>query len=99
MREMQLDSILRHYCEQKYFCGKVQPYQPIVGCGHGAATLHYHDNDKVIKDGDTLLTDHAHGVHHYASDITSCFPANGKFTQKQREIYEIVLRASRAVLD
>lgn len=46
-----------------------------------------------------MLTDQAHGVHHYCSDITSSFPVNGKFTQKQREIYEIVLKANRAVIE
>ena len=42
--------------------------------------------------------DQAHGVHHYASDITSSFPVNGKFTKKQKDIYELVLKANRAVM-
>jgi len=48
MRESQLESFFKYDCEQKYFCGRVQPYHSICGCGPGAATLHYHDNDKFL---------------------------------------------------
>jgi Xaa-Pro aminopeptidase len=57
MRESQLESIFNSYCEQKYFCGRVNPYTAIVGCGPTAATLHYNDNDKTVKDGETMLID------------------------------------------
>ena len=46
-----------------------------------------------------MLIDQAHSVHHYCSDITSSFPVNGKFTEKQASIYNIVLRANRAVME
>jgi Xaa-Pro dipeptidase len=82
MRESQMESIFKYYCENKYFCGRVQPYTSICGCGPGAATLHYHDNDKWLEDGQMTLTDQGHQVHHYVSDVTTCFPVNGKFTQK-----------------
>jgi Xaa-Pro dipeptidase len=81
-REMQLESFFKYECEQKYFLGRVQPYHSICGCGPGAATLHYHDNDKFLKDGQMMLTDQGHQVHHYASDVTTSFPVNGKFTEK-----------------
>lgn len=45
-----------------------------------------------------MLVDQGHSVHHYASDVTSSFPVNGKFTQKQKDIYEIVLKANREVM-
>lgn len=45
-----------------------------------------------------MLIDQAHGVHHYCSDITSSFPVNGKFTEKQAHIYSLVLKANRAVM-
>ena len=80
MRESQIESIFKAYCEQKYACGRVTPYTSICGCGHSAATLHYNDNDNYLKDGQTMLVDQAHSVHHYASDLTSSFPVNGKFT-------------------
>lgn len=98
-RECQLESFFKYDCEQKYFCGRVQPYTSICGCGPTAATLHYHDNDKTLRDGQMMLTDQGHQVHHYASDVTTSFPVNGKFTQKQKEIYDIVLKCNRAVFN
>jgi len=98
MRESDLESIFKAYCEQKYKCGRVQPYCSIVGCGPTAATLHYNDNNKRINDGETMLIDQAHSVHHYCSDITSSFPVNGKFTEKQAAIYNLVLKANREVM-
>jgi Xaa-Pro aminopeptidase len=53
---------------------------------------------QVVKDGDMLLFDMGAEYHCYASDITVCFPANGKFTQDQREVYETVLKAHDAVI-
>lgn len=96
-RESQLESFFKYDCEQRYFCGRVQPYHSICGCGPGAATLHYHDNDKWLHDGEMMLTDQGHQVHHYASDVTTSFPVNGKFTKKQKDIYDIVLKANRTV--
>uniref|UniRef100_A0A7S3CMP7 Aminopeptidase P N-terminal domain-containing protein n=1 Tax=Strombidium rassoulzadegani TaxID=1082188 RepID=A0A7S3CMP7_9SPIT len=98
-RESQLESFFRYDCEQKYFCGRVQPYHSICGCGPTAATLHYHDNNKWLVDGQMMLTDQGHQVHHYVSDVTTSFPVNGKFTQKQKDIYNIVLKANRTVMN
>ena len=61
--------------------------------------MHYHDNDKWLKDGQMMLTDQGHQVHHYASDVTTSFPVNGKFTDKQKDIYNLVLKCNRAVFD
>lgn len=94
-----MESFFVYDCQQKYFCGRVQPYHSICGCGPTAATLHYHDNNKWLKDGHMMLTDQGHQVHHYVSDVTTSFPVNGKFSQKQKEIYDIVLNANRAVLN
>ena len=46
-----------------------------------------------------MLTDQGHQVHHYASDVTISFPVNGKFTVKQKHIYDLVLKCNRTVLD
>ena len=81
-RESQVESFFVYDCQQKYFLGRVQPYLSICGCGPGVATLHYHDNDKWLQDGQLMLTDQGHQVHHYASDVTISFPVNGKFTEK-----------------
>lgn len=61
--------------------------------------MHYHNNDKTLADGQTMLTDQGHSLHHYCSDVTTSFPVNGKFTQKQRDIYSLVLKANRAVFE
>lgn len=98
MRESQLESIFMAHCRTKYLCGRVQPYTSIVGCGPNAATLHYPDASDYLQDGKTILMDIAQGVQHYCSDITSSFPVNGKFTEKQAQIYSLVLKANREVM-
>lgn len=68
----------------------------IVGAGRNTAVAHYTANDQQIKDGDLILIDGGVAVEGYASDITRTFPANGKFTPRQRELYAIVLEAQYA---
>jgi Xaa-Pro aminopeptidase len=71
-------------------------YAPIVGSGFYSTVLHYSEDSKQIADGDTVVMDVAGEYAMYASDITRTVPANGKFTPRQREIYDIVLGAQRA---
>jgi Xaa-Pro aminopeptidase len=67
---------------------------PIILSQNGE-TLHNHDHSKILKEGNLLLTDAgAESLLHYASDFTRTVPVGGKFTRKQREIYEIVLAAN-----
>lgn len=67
---------------------------PIILTQHGE-TLHNHDHSQLLKEGNLMLTDAgAESLLHYASDFTRTVPVGGKFTQKQREIYEIVLAAN-----
>ncbi|MFN3951114.1 MAG: aminopeptidase P N-terminal domain-containing protein [Thermaurantimonas sp.] len=66
-------------------------YEPIVATGANACILHYIKNSDTVKQGDLILFDVGCWYRHYASDVTRCFPANGKFTEKQREIYNAVL--------
>ncbi len=67
---------------------------PIILSQNGE-TLHNHDHSKILKEGNLMLTDAgAESLLHYASDFTRTVPVGGKFTQKQREIYEIVLAAN-----
>ncbi|HYE16295.1 MAG TPA: Xaa-Pro aminopeptidase [Pyrinomonadaceae bacterium] len=68
-------------------------YGSIVGSGANATILHYTSNDSVLKDGDLLLIDAGAEYRGYASDITRTFPVSGRFTEAQREIYELVLDA------
>lgn len=67
---------------------------PIILSQNGE-TLHNHNHSKILKEGNLMLTDAgAESLLHYASDFTRTVPVGGKFTQKQREIYEIVLAAN-----
>ena len=67
---------------------------PIILSQNGE-TLHNHDHSKILKEGNLMLTDAgAESLLHYASDFTRTVPVGGKFTSKQREIYEIVLAAN-----
>jgi Xaa-Pro aminopeptidase len=74
-------------------------YAPIVGSGINSTTLHYAENSRTIEDGDIVVVDAACEYSMYASDITRTVPANGHFTDRQREIYNIVLGAQQAAID
>ena len=73
-------------------------YAPIVGSGPNSTTLHYSRNSRRMDEGEVVVMDVAAECENYASDITRTVPANGKFTARQREIYEIVLGAQRAAI-
>jgi Xaa-Pro aminopeptidase len=73
-------------------------YAPIVGSGFNSTVLHYSDDSNSIKAGDVVVIDAAGEYSMYASDITRTLPANGKFTPRQREIYDIVLGAQQAAV-
>lgn len=74
-------------------------YAPIVGSGFNSTVLHYSADSQPIKDGDVIVMDVAGEYSMYASDITRTLPANGHFTARQREIYDIVLGAQQAAID
>jgi len=76
-----------------------EAYSPIVGAGLNSTVLHYARLDDEIQDGDVVVIDVAGEYGGYAADITRTLPANGKFTARQREIYEIVLGAQNAAID
>ena len=85
----------------KLYCGMQgaphEAYASICGCEANAATLHYVINDRVCKDGELILNDMGARGNGYVADITCTFPVNGKFTQKQKEIYNIVLDSNKRV--
>jgi Xaa-Pro aminopeptidase len=76
--------------------GAVCSYGPIVASGANACVLHYRANDAEIEDGDLVLIDAGCELELYASDVTRTFPANGRFSEPQREIYDVVLEANEA---
>ncbi len=70
-------------------------YGPIIASGGNACVLHYVENNKECKDGDVILLDVAAEYGNYASDMTRCIPVSGKFTKRQREVYDAVLRVMK----
>src|SRR5215472_5291832 len=73
-------------------------YAPIVGAGPNSTALHYDKLSRKIEDGDIVVLDVGAQYSGYSADVTRTIPANGKFTARQREIYEIVLGAQNAAL-
>jgi Xaa-Pro aminopeptidase len=77
---------------------EAEAYAPIVGTGIHSTILHFNELDAQIRDGDVVLLDVGGQYSGYTADITRTLPANGHFTPRQREIYEIVLGAQKAAL-
>ena len=77
---------------------EAEAYAPIVGAGPNSTALHYDKLSRKIQDGDIVVLDVGAQYSGYAADITRTLPANGKFTPRQREIYDIVLAAQNAAL-
>jgi Xaa-Pro aminopeptidase len=77
---------------------ETEAYAPIVGTGLHSTILHFNELDAQIQDGDVVLMDVGGQYAGYTADITRTIPANGHFTARQREIYDIVLGAQNAVL-
>ncbi len=70
-------------------------YTPIIASGASANVLHYIENSKACKDGDLLLMDVGANYANYNADMTRTIPVNGRFTKRQREVYEAVLFVKR----
>ena len=73
-------------------------FQTIVASGADSCTLHYVKNDKQCKDGDLVLIDFGAEYANYAGDLTRTVPVNGRFTQRQRAVYDAVLRVQKAAI-
>ncbi len=71
-------------------------YAPIVGAGFNSTVLHYSESSGTVKNGDVVVMDVGGEYSMYATDITRTLPASGKFTPRQREIYDVVLGAQEA---
>jgi len=94
MKEYQLEAEFAHEFLRRGSRGFA--YTPIIASGANANVLHYIQNDAEIKDGDLILIDVGAEYGNWASDMTRCVPANGKFTPRQKEVYEAVLRVKNA---
>jgi len=73
-------------------------FRTIAGGGFNATVLHYHANDQVLRDGDLMVLDSGARWNGYSADVTRTYPVNGRFTKRQREVYEVVLAAQLAAI-
>ncbi len=78
--------------------GGTHGFTPIVGAGSNALKLHYIQNTGTIADGDLVLIDTGVSIDGYGCDISRTFPASGTFSERQREVYEVVLAAQEAAI-
>jgi len=102
MKEYQLEAVFLHHVYYHGGC-RHPSYTCICAAGTNAAVLHYGHagapNDTVIKDDAICLFDMGAEYHCYSADITCSFPVNGKFNEKQRDVYTAVLNAQNAVFE
>jgi Xaa-Pro aminopeptidase len=91
MNEFDLQETLEHAYRTDGSRGPA--FGTIAGSGVNSTVLHYAANDRTIADGDLICVDSGASFGGYGADITRTIPANGRFTTRQREIYDIVLRA------
>lgn len=96
--ERDIENIFNCYSSEKLYT-RIWGYPCIGGCGVNSSTLHYEINNKMMKDGELFLADMGMRFCNYVSDVTVTCPVNGKFTQKQKEIYDLVLKSNRTVMD
>jgi Xaa-Pro aminopeptidase len=95
MREHEVESeIIATYRRH----GGTHAFEPIVASGANALSLHYRDNSGEIGAGDLLLVDTGVSIDGYCADITRTIPVDGRFTDRQREVYDAVLAAEQAAI-
>lgn len=96
MGEFQLEAELLH--EFAIAGARYPAYSSIVGGGANGCVLHYVENSDPLRDGDLVLIDAGAEFEGYAADITRTFPVNGRFSEPQRALYELVLKAQAAAI-
>jgi len=97
MNESHVESVIEHYFRTNGANGV--SYNSIIGGGANATILHYVENNAPLNDGDLLLIDAGCNYQSYASDITRTFPVSGRYTEAQRDVYDIVLETEIACLE
>ncbi|WP_343695544.1 aminopeptidase P N-terminal domain-containing protein [Flavobacterium sp.] len=95
MSENDADGI--HAYVHRHYGAEDEGYPPIVGAGANGCILHYNDNNATKIDNQLLLMDVGSEYHGYSADVTRTIPANGKFTEEQKAIYQIVYEAQEEV--
>lgn len=97
MKEYELEAYFEFECRRRGTCDYA--FKTIAAAGKNATILHYVDNNSEAKDGDLILFDLGAQVNYYNGDISRTFPVNGKFTERQKEVYEAVLRVNERVIN
>ena len=97
LNERDIENVFCQYLKNKYYM-RFLDYNCVCSSGPNTAVLHYDVNNRTMLDGDLFLGDLGIRLLGYASDITITIPVNGKFSKKQKEIYDIVLKANRTVI-
>ena len=94
--EYHLESAIQHSFSEHG--ARFPAYNSIVGSGKNACCLHYTENDAKMTDGELVLIDAGCEFQGYAADITRTFPINGRFSEEQRAIYDVVLKSQLAAI-
>lgn len=97
MNEMVMEGVFNFVLMQN-LCNE-NAFHTIAASGERACTLHYGDNNQVMNDGELFLCDLGATHKHYCADISRTFPVNGKFTERQKELYQLVLNAQKSVTE
>ena len=96
MSEFDVQAIIEH--EYRVKGSQRTSFPTIAGAGINSTVLHYRANDQELRDGDVICVDSGAKWAGYSADITRTVPVNGKFTKRQREVYEVVLAAQAAAI-
>jgi Xaa-Pro aminopeptidase len=96
MYEYELSALVNYVCEKAG--AQESAYGVILCSGENHPAVHYAKHDRLLKDGDIIVCDAAPDLSYYDSDITTTFPANGRFTPRQKEVYEASLAVHEACL-
>ncbi len=96
MNERELESLFEYTI--KNVGSKGTSFGTISASGKHATVLHYEDNNGVIEDGTLILNDLGALSNEYAADITRTYPANGVFTDRQKQFYELVLHVNKTII-
>jgi Xaa-Pro aminopeptidase len=96
MVEYELSAVLNYVCEKEG--AQESAYGVIICSGENHPYVHYAKHDRLLKDGDIIVCDAGPDLNYYDIDITTTFPANGKFTPRQKEVYEASLAVHEAGL-
>ena len=95
--EYELSALFEYVCKRQG-CRRVFDYNVIISSAENHPYLHYYRHDRTLVDGDFLVVDSGADYRDYDSDITVSFPINGRFSPRQREIYEACNAVSKACL-